>query len=130
MVLSRNQMKQTAKERASLLKQALENRTRTTTKQEIARAAGVSVRTVQEVLNGSYATEPRPSLTEKKQLRGYTEALTRLAVYLSLKPEKVVAEFGIDTNWSDVVTAIERVRFRAVVTRGVPDPVLDAVFTR
>lgn len=79
---------------------------------EIAAAAGVSTRTVGQVLNGTYATKPSPDNPEitAKQLKGYIEALTRLSLYLELNPVDVVKKYGIAPELPGVVESIDRVR--------------------
>lgn len=103
-------------------------------KQAMAQEAGVSIRTVQEVLSGDYAKDPKPSPDPKvcspRQLRGYTEALTRLSRYAELPAEETLPAYGISLDWKDIRTWMTRVERRQVVYRGISDPVLEAILTR
>jgi hypothetical protein len=109
-------------------------------KQAMAQDAGVSIRTVQEVLSGDYAKDdpktkkkrpsPDPKVCSPRQLRGYTEALTRLSRYAGIPAEETLPAYGISLDWKDIRTWMTRVERRQAVYRGISDPVLEAILTR
>jgi len=124
-------------EKRTALQEALEVRMsgeQGLSKQVMAQEAGVSIRTVQEVLSGDYAKNPKPSPDPKvcspRQLRGYTEALTRLSRYVELPAEETLAAYGIPLDWKDIRIWMTRVERRQAVYRGISDPVLEAILTR
>ena len=104
------------------------------TKQSLAKSAGVSTLTVQEVERGTYATDPRPSNDPEecspRQLRGYVEALTRLAVFLGLEPKEQVEAYGIDLNWAGVNGWVTRTARRNVIAKGMTDEAIDTIVDR
>ena len=101
-----------------------------TTKQTQAKNAGVSTSTLLKVLNHEFATEPPPSECGNKQLKGYAEALTRLAISVGLDPKETVKEYGLNSKSSVVLNAITQVQLRQTIKRGLSDPVLDAIQKR
>lgn len=111
------------------LSRILEGMAGNETTKERAQAAGVSTTTLLDVLSGNYATAPDPSdaAIGKKQLRGYAEALTRLAIYASLDPETTVKEYGLNPGLAVVRDAIRTVQLRQTIKRGLKDPVLEEI---
>src|SRR5687767_6958173 len=86
------------------------------TNQEVAASAGISTRTLQQVLRGDFATDPSPAdvACPPKVLRGYAESLTRLSIYCGLNPKDVLPGYGISLSLPEVSAAMERVRIRSV----------------
>src|SRR5437764_1140429 len=67
--------------------------------QDMATAAGVSTRTLRDVMEGAYKVV---ASADPKKLRGYAESLTRLSLFCDLQPDDVLREYGLDLSLGDV----------------------------
>jgi len=118
---------------------AMVHRQQSTRLQVIARDAGVSTNTLNQIIKGKYgpADELRPDETPTpKKLQGWAEVLTRLCLYLKtgpdgsvLDPEDVINEYKIPSN-PVVKEAIERTKLRWSAPHRESDPALDAIESR
>lgn len=122
-----------AKRRAEIGKKALQQailalrNTSGQSTQDMATAAGVSTRTLRDVMEGAYTVIPS---ADAKKLRGYAESLTRLSLFCDLQPDDVLREYGLDLSLGDVKAGRDRILMRRTPRWAVSDPVLQRIYER
>lgn len=132
-------MTQTKPHNTSLI-EALEARLASTTKQGLARSAGVATKTLLQILNGTYPKDFEPcdpkdftgknATCTQRQLRGAVETLTRLSKFVGLDPKSVCKAYGIHIDWKDVDRWIASASVKSAMPLAEGSPVLTRIRER
>lgn len=99
---------------------------------KLAEVARVSTKTINLIKAGKYtAPQPDDNAPDRwRPVRGFVEAITRLAVHLGADPHKILAEYGVELGEPAISTAIDRALREAASPRLLRDCVLDAIQLR
>ena len=104
------------------------------TRQELADSIGVSTSTLARLLRGKFFGGDKfkePERASQRQLQGYAETLTRVALFLGVAPEALIKSYGIDPALPGLQTSIANAaRDQAIANRHGGDSVIDRIRNR
>jgi len=86
------------------------------TQGEFASQAGISTRALSAIRIGTFGVGEKPDATDPRKRTGMAETLTRLSIFLGLKPESVIRDdYSTTIGWDSLVeTAIERTKLASL----------------
>lgn len=106
------------------------------TQKDLAEAIGVSTKTLGALLKGKLLStdmgdfSSAPMEAGDRQVRGWAESLTRVALFLGLDVSEVLESVKIDISNPGVAGAVDRVKEEDFIKRRHGDPVIDRILRR